>query len=72
MKSLNPFKTTCLLAACLGLSQHLFAARPGAFNNQLELFYVAVVMALLVAVNFKQVVQFVKKHCLRLTAFLKG
>ncbi len=62
MKPLNPFKITYLLAFCLGLSQPLFAARPGAFNNQLELFYLAVLAVLFVMANFKQVVAFVKKQ----------
>jgi hypothetical protein len=67
MKPLNLFKTICLFAFCLSLSQPLFAARPGAFNNQLELFYVVVVGVLLVMANFKQVVQLVKKQYLKFT-----
>lgn len=72
MKQLNLFKPTCLLALCLGLSQPLFAARPGAFNNQLELFYVAVLGVLLVMANVKQVVAFFKANYNRLVAALKG
>lgn len=72
MKLLNPFKTTCLLACCLGLSQPLFAARRGAFNNQLELFYLVVVGVLFVMANFKQVAAFFKAQFGRLVATLKG
>jgi hypothetical protein len=72
MKPLNLFKTTYMLAFCLGLSQPLFAARPGAFNNQLELFYLVVLAVLFVMANVKQVAQLVKKHYLKLTLLFKG
>ncbi len=66
MKPLNPFKITCLLAFCLSLSQPLFAARPGAFNNQLELFYLVVVGVLLIGINVKSMLKFTKSQLLNL------